>query len=180
MARNIEIKARIESVDAILPLARAVADTEPVDILQDDTFFNCPNGRLKLRILSEREGQLIFYRRPDSTGPKMSDYHISATSEPQTLLETLTLAYGIHGRVIKKRTLLLRGQTRIHLDRVEGLGDFLELEVVLADDQTPEEGVAIANALLAKFDIPPSARISGAYRDLLAAGLSQEQRPATS
>jgi predicted adenylyl cyclase CyaB len=174
MARNVEIKARIESVDAFLPLARAVADTEPMDIFQEDTFFNCPSGRLKLRVLSEREGQLIFYQRPDSKGPKTSVYHISATSEPRTLLKTLTLAYGICGRVVKQRTLLLCGQTRLHLDRVEGLGHFLELEVVLTDEQTSEAGIAIANDLLARLDIPPSALVTGAYRDLLAAGASPE------
>src|SRR5260221_4636980 len=128
MARNIESKARIESVDSLLRLVRAIADGGPTEIFQDDTFFRCPNGRLKLRAFSETSGELIFYQRPDSAGPKESFYVISATASPDSLREALSLAYGQAGRVRKQRTLFMAGRTRIHLDRVEGLGDFLELE----------------------------------------------------
>jgi len=62
MARNVEIKARIERVEFILPKVAAIADKGPVEIIQDDTFFACPNGRLKLRVVSPGEGELIFYR----------------------------------------------------------------------------------------------------------------------
>lgn len=79
MARNIEIKARIDSIESILPLAAEIASDGPTEILQDDTFFTCPNGRLKLRAFSEHEGQLIFYQRSDSAGPKESFYVISPT-----------------------------------------------------------------------------------------------------
>jgi adenylate cyclase class IV len=49
MARNIEIKARIESVETLRQQVAALADREPTEIDQDDTFFNCASGRLKLR-----------------------------------------------------------------------------------------------------------------------------------
>ena len=62
MARNVEIKARIERVEFILPKVAAIADKGPVEIIQDETFFACPNGRLKLRVVSPGEGELIFYR----------------------------------------------------------------------------------------------------------------------
>jgi adenylate cyclase class IV len=148
MARNIEIKARIEGVESMLPKAAALADRGPVEILQDDTFFACPNGRLKLRVLSPEEGQLIFYRRPDTRGPKESFYLISPTTKPDVLRESLTLAYGRIGRVRKKRILFMAGRTRIHLDRVEDLGDFIELEVVLSDAESRETGEAIARDLI--------------------------------
>jgi len=82
MARNIEIKAYIDSVESIVPKAAALADTGPIEILQEDTFFECRNGRLKLRAFSATEGELIFYRRPDQAGPKESFYLISPTSAP--------------------------------------------------------------------------------------------------
>lgn len=168
MARNVEIKARIKSIDALFPRAAALADQGPVEIVQDDTFFDCRNGRLKLRVFSPDEGQLIFYRRADRRGPKESFYLISTTTNPDTLRESLSLAYGQAGRVRKRRTLFLMGRTRIHLDRVEGLGDFIELEVVLADGEEVELGEAIARDLMEKLRILPGQLIEGAYVDLLA------------
>lgn len=167
MARNVEIKARIEDVEALLPRAAALADQGPTEIVQDDTFFVCPNGRLKLRAFSATSGQLIFYQRPDQTGPKESFFLISPTSSPDTLREALTLAYGQTGRVRKHRTLFLSGRTRIHPDRVEHLGDFLELEVVMADGEPANAGVAVAHDLLAKLGIAPDQLIERAYVDLL-------------
>jgi len=168
MARNIEIKARIDSVESILPLAAKIASEGPAEILQDDTFFPCPNGRLKLRAFSEHEGQLIFYQRSDSAGPKESFYIISPTSSPDTLRQALAFAYGEGGRVRKHRTLFLVGRTRVHLDRVEGLGDFLELEVVLADGELNETGISVAHDLLEKLAVSPLQLVEEAYVDLLA------------
>ena len=167
MARNIEIKARIESVESLMPRAAALADQGPTEIVQDDTFFPCASGRLKLRAFSATDGQLIFYRRSDEAGLKESFYLISPTSSPDTLREALTLAYGQAGRVRKLRTFFLVGRTRIHLDRVEDLGHFLELEVVMAEDERSTAGVAVAHALLDKLGISPSRLIDGAYVDLL-------------
>lgn len=167
MARNVEIKARIESVEALTPRAAALADQGPTEIAQDDTFFACPNGRLKLRAFSATDGQLIFYSRPDQAGPKESFFLISPTSSPDTLREALTLAYGRAGRVRKRRTLFLVGRTRVHLDRVEDLGHFLELEVVMTDGEPAEAGVAVAHDLLARLGIAPSQLIERAYVDLL-------------
>lgn len=167
MARNIEIKAHIDSIESILPLAAKIANEGPTEILQDDTFFTCPNGRLKLRAFSEGEGQLIFYQRSDSAGPKESFYVISPTSSPDTLRKTLGLAYGVGGRVRKHRTLFLVGGTRVHLDRVEGLGDFLELEVVLTDNEPNEVGVSIAHDLLQNLAISSRQLVEEDYVDLL-------------
>jgi predicted adenylyl cyclase CyaB len=167
MGRNVEIKARIESVEALLPRARAVADSGPTGILQDDTFFHCPNGRLKLRAFSEASGELIFYQRSAGTAPRECFYVISKTVSPNSLREALSLAYGQSGRVRKHRTLFLVGKTRIHLDRVEELGDFLELEVVLSESETTESGVKVAHELLASLGISPQQLIEGAYIDLL-------------
>jgi predicted adenylyl cyclase CyaB len=167
MARNIEIKARIESVESIARKVARLADKGPIEIAQDDTFFACPNGRLKLRAFSSAEGELIFYRRPDRTGPKESFYLIAPTSAPDALRDTLSLAYGQVGRVHKHRTLYLVGRTRIHLDRVEGLGHFLEIEVVLSDEQSAESGETVAHDLMRKLWISPDQLIEGAYVDLL-------------
>lgn len=169
MPRNIEIKARIPSVEALLAPARALADGPAEIILQDDTFFPCPNGRLKLRVLGDGKGQLIRYQRPDAPGPRQSLYDIFETADPEGLREVLVRSLGVLGRVVKRRLLFLCGQTRIHLDRVEGLGDFLELEVVLKDGQSAAQGEAVAEEVFARLGLDPSARVAGAYRDMLEA-----------
>lgn len=167
MARNIEIKARLESIEALIPKAVAIADQGPIEILQDDTFFRCETGRLKLRAFPNGEGELIFYRRADQQGPKESFYLRSPTSAPDTLRQSLSLAYGQVGRVRKRRLLFLAGRTRIHLDQVESLGDFLELEVVLEDGEPAEAGVLEADNLMSQLDIARSQLIEAAYVDLL-------------
>ena len=105
MARNIEIKAHIDDIDVLESQVAKVADRGPTEIFQDDTFFQCDAGRLKLRVFSETHGELIFYRRDQQAGPKESFYVRSQTGEPETLRETLALAYGVVGRVVKQRTL---------------------------------------------------------------------------
>lgn len=167
MARNIEIKARIDSPADWEKRIGKIADAGPVVIRQDDTFFPSPHGRLKLRQFNPQQGELIFYQRPNSPGPKTSQYCISRTTEPDILRELLIQAFGSIGRVVKTRLLFLVGQTRIHLDEVQGLGHFLELEVVLEPRQTVEEGKAIATGLMAKLGIPSEALLNQAYVDLL-------------
>src|SRR5690349_10020729 len=130
MPSNIEIKARVSDFEHKCALAERLSGAPPQLITQRDTFFPCAHGRLKLRQLAENEGQLIAYSRPDTTGSKQSDYLICPTATPALLLETLGTALGTGVVVAKKRSLYLVGQTRIHLDQVEGLGTFLELEVV--------------------------------------------------
>jgi predicted adenylyl cyclase CyaB len=174
MARNIEIKARIGSVDDMAPRVAAIASRGPVEIVQDDTFFACSAGRLKLRAFSDTEGELIFYQRSDQTGPKLSSYFRSPTSFPDTLRECLSLAYGRAGRVLKRRTLFMVGRTRVHLDRVEGLGDFLELEVVLDQGEPPEAGVREAHELMARLGVAPAQLVEGAYVDLIPRGYDPE------
>jgi adenylate cyclase len=169
MARNIEIKARVPDMPALVQRAAAVASEGPVSIAQDDTFFRCETGRLKLREFSASSGELIFYRRADERGPKESFYVRSPTASPATLREALALANGVIGRVRKQRTLFMAGRTRIHLDAVEGLGDFLELEVVLREGEDAAAGVAEAHGLMRTLGIEESLLVEGAYLDLLAA-----------
>ena len=169
MTRNIEIKARVADMDALAARTAALADGGPVEIAQDDTFFRCDSGRLKLRVFEDGRGELIFYRRPDAGGPKVSFYVLSPTESPDTLREALTLANGREGRVVKRRMLFMVGRTRVHLDRVQGLGDYMELEVVLADDEPAEEGVREAHALMARLGIAEDSLVTGAYHDLLRA-----------
>jgi len=131
MATNVEIKARVSDWDSLKQQVEQISDAPAELIEQEDVFFTGPRGRLKLRIFSEDSGELIYYERSDQTGPKRSQYFISQTAEPRKLMIVLESAFGIRGVVRKKRLLYCVGNTRVHLDEVDGLGTFMELEVVL-------------------------------------------------
>ena len=167
MARNVEIKARVRDYQHTVQRARELASSEPVIIAQEDVFFPCPSGRLKLRILGPEHGELIFYQRPDHEGPKTSHYSLTLTSDPTGLRHVLASAYGEKAVVRKTRHLYFVGRTRIHLDRVEGLGDFLELEVVLTEGDSIANGEAETHQLMSSLGVTPEDLVPDAYVDLL-------------
>ncbi len=167
MATNIEIKARVEDLDGLRELVEKLSDTPCVTLLQEDTFFRAPRGRLKLRVLAPDSGQLIYYEREDSSGPRRSYYLVSATADPDALKAVLAAALGIRGVVHKRRLLYQVGNTRIHLDEVEDLGTFVELEVVLGPGQSEGQGEVAAVELMAKLGIEDSNLVEVAYIDLL-------------
>ena len=89
-----------------------------------------------------------------------------AVADPTRARRILATMHGERGIIRKTRWLYMAGQTRIHLDRVEGLGDFLELEVVMRDDQSIETGTAIAGELMGRLGIERDQLLDRAYMDL--------------
>ena len=169
MNRNVEIKARVSDLAAVRRRTEELADEGPTVLEQEDTFFACSHGRLKLRrFAGSRQAELIYYERPSTSGPKESRYIVQPTSDAEGLCAVLSAALGVRGIVRKRRTLYLIGRTRVHLDQVEGLGPFVELEVVLHPQQSVGEGQVIARRLMTELGIPPEQLIERAYIDLLA------------
>jgi len=164
--KNIEIKARINYYEKVKRLVEDLCPTPIKTEQQEDTFFNTHHGRLKLRETSG-ESAIMYYDRPNSYKPKQSDIALSFTKNPDTLKSVLIKSNGIRGIVKKERILYKYGQTRIHLDDVEGLGNFIELEVVLKENQSAQDGKAIANDLMKKFGINTTDLIDVAYIDLI-------------
>lgn len=168
MPANIEIKARLTDLHATQQLVEALADGPPQTLQQTDTFFACSTGRLKLREIGGGGCELIAYDRANVADIKQSDYEISPVADPEGIKRVLDRALGTTVVVEKTRLLFLVGQTRVHLDRVRSLGDFLELEVVLSPQQSAREGHAIAADLMGKLEIPTTALLATAYADMLA------------
>nr|XP_050041282.1 uncharacterized protein LOC126538482 [Dermacentor andersoni] len=178
MPSNVELKARLADRSCLLERVRPLARSHSA-LRQQDTYFGAARGRLKLRwqeLLAENgdvqkeTATLYFYDRPDTEGPKRSDYdflQFSTIDEALLLKRLLSRSMGVRGVVSKKRDLFLVGQTRVHVDTVEALGDFVELEVVLEEKQTTEEGQAIAKGLCKELGIDTSGLISGSYIDML-------------
>ena len=169
MARNIEIKAAVADPASLRKRVAALADDGPWLIEQHDIFFDCAHGRLKLRCFADDSAELIFYRRPDATGPKACDYERSPVSDAASMRCLLARSNGVRGEVIKTRTLFMAGRTRIHLDHVAGLGEYIELEVVLGADEALATGDAKARQLMARLGIDAADLLDGAYIDLIEA-----------
>ncbi len=169
MARNVEIKATLEAREfaSVKDRAREISDSGPEVLFQTDIFFHCATGRLKLRKFDVGTAELIAYDRPDQVGPKTSSYIRVDCPYPDSMREALTRSLGIKGIIKKRREVFLTGQTRIHLDQVENLGEFLELEVVLNADESEQHGVRTANSILEKLGIPSPSLVAGAYIDLM-------------
>ena len=177
MARNIELKVRIDSVEALLPLALQLTGAEPEVIDQDDTYFAVTQGRLKLREFADGSAELIHDHRSDTPTAKAGDRVRVPVPDPVLLREALARGCGLRGRVRKRRWLLRAGATRIHLDRVEGLGDFMELEVVLTAEESDSTGVRIAEGLMQALGLEHAEPLAGAYLDLLALQTSLVAQP---
>jgi adenylate cyclase class IV len=176
MPTNIEVKATLSDVAAAEQTARRLSGGDPQIIHQSDIFFRCHGARLKLRFLGTDAGELIRYERSDVAGARPSHYLIARTPDPQSLLEILSATLGTVGAVKKTRHLFLVGQTRVHLDHVEGLGDFLEFEVVLRPDQSESEGQRVLQGLLSDFHIDSRQLLSAAYVDLLGSAAARQRR----
>jgi predicted adenylyl cyclase CyaB len=164
--RNWELKCRCGDLEGVRSRAFALGARDVGVLEQVDTFFPAPEGRVKLREFGEGGGELIAYRRPDGTEARGSDYLLYQVPEPERLREVLAFALGTRAVVRKRRRLLLWRHTRIHLDQVEGLGAFVELETVMTG-QTDAEARAELEQVAAALGLDACELVSQAYVDLL-------------
>ncbi|MEW5981942.1 MAG: class IV adenylate cyclase [Acidobacteriota bacterium] len=167
MARNLEIKARVADLGAVRPVVSSLTRAPAVVMEQADTFFVVPNGRLKIRMFPDGSGELIAYERPNRAEPTESVYWHVPCARAGDLVAVLAAVLPVRGQVRKRREVFIIGRTRVHLDEVERLGSFVELEVVLRDDEPTESGDADARALMQTLGIHADTLVPEAYIDLL-------------
>jgi predicted adenylyl cyclase CyaB len=169
LATNIEIKAGCADLAAAREVARRVATARVGLDRQVDTYFRTRAGRLKLRESSLFGGQLVTYLRPDRDGPKRSDYQVVPVSDAVELKRILGEILGVHRVVTKEREIFLCENVRIHLDRVEELGDFLELEAVTdGTDAAEAEGRRKVAWLMKELGVREDDLVAVSYEGLLA------------
>jgi len=167
MPRNIELKARIQATAAVHATAAEISQA-PAEVLeQTDTFFPVPQGRLKLREIPDQPGELIFYERQDMPGPCASSYRIYRSDAPRELRDILAGSLGVRGIVRKTRHLYRTEGLRIHIDDVEGLGTYFEIEILLGPGEEAAEAQERADARAARFDIASDDLVDVAYIYLL-------------
>ncbi len=164
---NIEIKAKCNDPAYIRSyLENNNAALKGTD-LQTDTYFNVANGRLKLRE-GRIENNLIYYERSNQTGPKDSKFHLVQVEDAQGLKEVLTRSNGVKVIVKKKREIWYIDNVKFHIDIVEELGSFIEIEAgnLLAD--LPREKLQEqCDHYLHAFAIKDGDLLAVSYSDLL-------------
>jgi predicted adenylyl cyclase CyaB len=164
--RNIEIKARIGSIESVREICEQFATFSAYEH-QIDTYFLCPQGRLKLREREGQAGQLVAYARANTAAPRASDYWLVPVDEARLLKTALTATLGVLAIVEKHREVFLYERVRIHLDRVVQLGDFLELEAVLSPADDESQAAQLVSELAERLSIDASDLVDRSYSDLL-------------
>jgi adenylate cyclase, class 2 len=168
--RNLELKIRVPDLAGVRAACGKVA-TPAAAMEQVDTYFHARRGRLKLRESTggpaRCEATLIAYERPDRSDIRASDYHLAAVSDAAGLKSVLSAALGVRGVVRKRREVHMYHNVRIHLDDVEGLGTFVELEAVISREANEEVSLTRLDALCGLLGIARRDGIAGSYADLL-------------
>ena len=164
--KNLEFKAKCDSLDAFRQRLVNLQAEHRRTMKQLDTYFNVPQGRLKLREIDTHNAQLIYYERADLAESRYSNYQICDIPEPMAFKQIATMALGVKGVVEKQRELWLFGNTRIHLDEVKNLGQFVELETVIRS-QTEVEAQAEHQLVKEALGIKEEDLVSASYSDLV-------------
>lgn len=172
MANNLEAKFACDDLTAAERGAVELGASFGGELRQVDTYFRVTRGRLKLReqLAPAATAELIRYDRADDRSIRLSRYERLPIDDPRGFATLLTAALGEPWAIVRKTRRLYRFEAaRIHLDRVEELGDFLEIEVVLpperrepnASDRDLAARVAVAIGAL------PDRLHARSYSDLL-------------
>ena len=162
--RNLEFKARAPDARGLQARARALGADLWGDLRQTDTYFRVARGRLKLRETAGFQAELVYYERDEAAARISSEYRLVRTQDGEALREALAAALGVLAVVRKRRTLLLLDSTRLHLDNVEGLGSFFEIEVPVRDGEQAAQ--AEIDRLVAALGLDWDACVRASYLDL--------------
>jgi predicted adenylyl cyclase CyaB len=162
---NIEIKARASSLQDLRAIAQSLATKHLGMDNQVDTYFETKAGRLKLRESTLSGAYLIPYLRPDTSGPKKSDYDRLTSEDGKKTKDLFSKILGTIKVIKKSRDIYLINNVRVHLDDVEGLGTFLEFEAVYEDSSQECSEREKITELLKAFNIQDQDLITHSYSD---------------
>jgi len=164
---NLEIKANCKDLKRIVGILNSLDVKFLSEDFQRDTYFKVSRGNLKLRETNNGEDYLIWYKRRKKAEPKLSEYYIYQTQKSQNLKNFLKNAFGEKIIIEKIRKIYLYKNVRIHLDRVKGLGNFIELEAVLSKDGMDKESKENMNFLVEKLCINKEDLLKSSYSEII-------------
>lgn len=166
--KNIEIKIQINDFRKISPLLRKLKAKNNGKLHQVDVYYNCKNGRLKTRTINNKKFEVISYQRPNKNGAKISDYQVSSLNSDKfkKIKSDLNDKFGEKAVIKKQRILWIYKNTRIHLDRVWGVGKFLELETVVKKTNL-KQAKREYNEVAKQLNLSKYKKYNKSYSDLL-------------
>ena len=176
MPRNLEIKARLSSIEFGVSKALAAGARYEGVLHQIDTYFNVSHDRLKLREEDSGKGELIYYKRGEESNQRVSQFEIYQCDDVATLKSILKKAYGVRSTVDKKRLLYMLDEARIHLDTVKELGLFLEFETFIQSDV--EKARVSLEMLIRHFGIREEDFVRQSYVDSMEEKQQESVKPA--
>ncbi|MFQ5909008.1 MAG: class IV adenylate cyclase [Thermoplasmata archaeon] len=163
----LELKARRSGLQAETAWCEANADLIE-DVRQEDTYFRANQGRLKLRVVAERGGgTLIYYERENRVDPKTSHVTLLTVANPEPLMSILGEVLGVLAEVRKRRRIFRWGEVQIHLDKVDGLGEFVEFERLLDDQEAEAQAQVEFVELRTALNISEEDLVAESYSDIL-------------
>ena len=167
-ACNLEQKFRCEDTKAIILLCKANRYSYHSRMVQLDTYLESREGRLKIRVINDRDVELLFYLRPNRKGPRKSSYFRVPLDGGQKEMESIMKsAVGVIGSVAKERTDYYNENERINIDRVKHLGTFVELEAELRTDGGGARSLRLLRETIAALGLARENAVSYSYLDLL-------------
>ena len=167
MARNIEFKASINDFDDMVYKVQRLTNKTPEFLDQKDVFYITKNGRLKLRSCSESTPELIFYFRKDTQLPKLSRYYRFGVKHYSLIYTLFNHILGIKGVVQKRRCVFLKDNVRFHIDKVNQLGDFMEIEYIMRKTESQDSALSKVNKMMEALGIKKEMLINCSYGDLI-------------
>ncbi len=175
---NIEIKARCSDLSRIREILRGEgAEVRGID-RQTDTYFPCASGRFKLRE-GNIENALIFYRRPNQPGPKQAAVSLCRVHPDPALRQVLSEALGVRVQVVKRREIFFLDNVKIHLDQVDPLGSFVEIEAIDTDGSLGRDRLMEqCRHWMDRLGIGPDDLIDRSYSDMIEQAQSSGGSPA--
>lgn len=163
--KNIEIKARVDNTDLLRSVLKSKnAECKGIDF-QTDTYFTVNSGRLKLRE-GNIENSLIYYKRDNLCGPKKSEVILYKNVNDESLKNILLNVFEVKKVVKKKREIYFIDNVKFHIDEVENLGSFFEIEVIdYNDSMADSEMKKVCTGYMDLFKITKENLISESYSD---------------
>ena len=166
---NIELKARCDDLGRLRDACGSLGAEAEEPERQIDTYFGVARGRLKLRESLRTGAELIYYMRPDVEGARESHYEIYQVEDAEALKALLKRALGVQAVVAKRREIYLIGNVRVHLDKVQGLGGFVELEGIVEHQAELFHVAEEVRRLEQALGIPTDSLVKESYADLVSA-----------
>jgi predicted adenylyl cyclase CyaB len=168
-ASLVEMKAKVDSLKPFQQKLQELSAKHVGAFHQVDTYYDIPQGRLKLRETEgENKAQLVYYERPDVQGPKQTQVFIIELTKPQNMKQFLSKVLRTKTVVDKQRAIYRIKGTQVHLDTVQNLGTYVEFE--RPTENTPEaaqKAQEILKKLMQTLGVKPETLIKRSYSDLI-------------